>query len=1073
MITLILFGAHVCAWSTDQAFGRSDEHPPAVVERLEELERELVEAREQGNYAEVAEIETLLEELRDAAVTRTNQGSYRGDERDEDTAALREWLRDLEEELKVARRSGNEPEVQEIQALMDRLRRRISGGDTAATAHAGAMEVDIDGAPEVRLSSATCGFTLAYSNTAESQVAIMEPAGILVGSVNADETITVVMPITGMHKPFQIEALAQVWDGRGAEISFALSESSPSWHRPGNGSSALAARGRPKDGATALFIKMRSRNGQAAIRLSRFRLTSDGEAHSMTLPVSALSVREFPRPKLPPMHPAIELALIEWDWRMQDGIGTEREPRTYGQAIENTLRRGDDLIEYLAQAGAIPDRAITQWEEVRGEWRRLQALPTASDAAWQDLWRKAHLLRREIVLQNSLADAGSIAFVKCVPTNNSIMQQQYIGRFARPGGGVFVLEEPGRSMRCRALTEGKLPAGAYQHLDVSYDGRRMLFAFCETNGPPEDARQGNPGRYYDIYEIRTDGSVLKPVIVSSFDDIAPRYLPNGKIVFASTRRGGYSRCGPDFAPCHTLTVADADGGNQRLISFHEVHEYDPAVMNDGRIVYTRWDYVDREASLYQQLWVTRPNGTNPAIYYGNNTFNPMATFEPRAVPGSNRIMAIAGCHHSIAAGSVVLVDVRQGVDGLAPLRRLTPDALFPETEARIEGGPDVPQRLLSPEARRWPHHTYKSPLPLSEDVFLASYSFDELVYIETAPNPANMFGLYIVDRFGNKELLYRDLNVSSVWPMPLRVRPRQNQWPGQFDPATPPEGAFYVQNVYDADPPLPQDVKITHLRIIHVFPRTSEFETYPLIGIPTAACGREVLGTVPVEPDGSAYFKAPAGIALAFQALDELGQSVQFMRSITYLQPGENVSCIGCHEHRMSAPPNRRMGVGLAIKRLPSKIRPGPEGSRPFSYPLLVQPILDKHCVECHSGQGAEGDVILTGELPEPEDEDRSPFSLSYLALAPLVKYAQWPVFDKDFRVSNSEPVTKPDFFGARASPLITMLRRGHEGVRLNDEEFEQLITWADNNILFYGTFDLKDQARQLSGQLIEGPVVD
>jgi hypothetical protein len=771
------------------------------------------------------------------------------------------------------------------------------------------------------------------------------------------------------------------------------------------------------------------------------------------------------------MHPGIERALIEWDWRMQDGISTKREPQSYDQAIEDTLKRGDALIKHLTHTGISIEEAKARWKGVRQQWRQLQALSSTSERAWENLWRKVHILRRKIVFQNPLTHTGPVAFVKCAPTNNSIMQQQYIGRFARPAGGIYVLEEPGKSMQCRALTEGKLPRGAYQHLDVSYDGGRILFSFCKLDNPPKDAYQGNPGHYYDIYEIRADGNGLKPLIVSSHDDITPRYLPNGKITFVSTRRGGYSRCGPDFAPCHTLALADADGANQRLISFHEVHEYDPAVMNDGRIVYTRWDYVDREASLYQQLWITRPDGTNPIIFYGNNTFNPMATFEPRAIPCSNRIMAIAGCHHSITAGSVVSVDINKGVNGLAPLERLTPDALFPETESGMEHGWDLTEDQVPVQAKRWPHHTYKSPLPLSEDVFLAAYSFDRLVYIETEPNPANMFGLYLVDRFGNKELLYRDLNISSAWPMPLRARLAQDQLPQRSDPQASKEGTFYVQNVCEADPPLPKDVRITRLRIIHVFPRTSEFETYPIIGIPTAACGRQILGTVPVESDGSAYFKAPAGIALAFQALDELGQSVQFMRSVTYLQPGENTSCIGCHEHRMTAPP--RLPRGRAIKRLPSEIQPGPEGSKPFSYPLLVQPVLDKYCVKCHGGEQTEGDLVLTGEVPESQDGDRSPFSLSYLTLAPLVKYAQWPVFDEDFRLSNSEPITKPDFFGSRSSPLINMLREGHEGVELHDEEFERLITWADNNVLFYGTFDPKDQARQLRGERIKGPLVE
>jgi hypothetical protein len=156
-------------------------------------------------------------------------------------------------------------------------------------------------------------------------------------------------------------------------------------------------------------------------------------------------------------------------------------------------------------------------------------------------------------------------------------------------------------------------------------------------------------------------------------------------------------------------------------------------------------------------------------------------------------------------------------------------------------------------------------------------------------------------------------------------------------------------------------------------------------------------------------------------------------------------------------------------------IRPGPDGSKPLCFPRLVQPILDKHCIECHGRDRTEGDVDLTGDPPEAEDGEHSPFSRSYLALAPLVKYAQWGAMggEWDFRESNCEPVTKPDFFGSRTSRLIRLLREGHEGVELSDEEFERLITWADNNVLFYGTFDPEDQARQLRGERIEGPLVD
>jgi hypothetical protein len=808
LVGVIFLGMLVCIWITDPTFGECWKPSAELTERLEDLEFELIEACRQGNDEEVAEIKTLIEGLKQT----DNEPDSEKD------ADLRERLEELERELELARQVGNYLEVDEIQELMARLKSRIHDEESSVPSYVDKVEVKIDNISDIKISSASCGFALVYSDMAKSQLAIMRPAGILVGSVGNNELISIAISMKQLSGSFRINAITETWNGRDAQISFSLNESKMSWHSLGNAPTSLEVNGHSQEGTATLFIKFRSSKDRAAIRLAHLELTVDGETCRMALPISTLSIEHFPRPEMPAMHPGIERALIEWDWRMQDGLNTKRQPHTYDQAVEDTFEKGDALIQHLTQSGVLFDETITRWRDLRKQWRKLRASSGTSDADFEDLWRKVHNHRRKIVLLNPLANIGSIAFVKCALTNNSIMQQQYIGRFARPAGGIFVLEEPGKSMRCRTLTKGKLTRGAYQHLDVSYDGDRILFSFCKLDNPPKNAYHGNPGHYFDIYEIRADGNALTPLIVSSHDDIAPRYLPDGNIAFVSTRRGGYSRCGPDFAPCHTLALANADGANQRLISFHEVHEYDPAVMNDGRIVYTRWDYVDREASLYQQLWVTWADGTNPIILYGNNTFNPMATFEPRSVPGSNRIMAVAGCHHSIAAGSVVLVDINKGVDGLAPLERLTPDALFPETESGTEHEWNVAEDQVPVQARRWPHHTYKSPLPLSEDIFLASYSFDRLVYIETEPNPANMFGLYLIDRFGNKELLYRDLNVSSVWPIPLRARSAQNKLPQRSVPEAQKEGTFYVQNVYDADPPLPKGVRITGLRIIHVFP---------------------------------------------------------------------------------------------------------------------------------------------------------------------------------------------------------------------------------------------------------------
>ncbi|HRT97320.1 MAG TPA: hypothetical protein P5532_23135, partial [Planctomycetota bacterium] len=471
--------------------------------------------------------------------------------------------------------------------------------------------------------------------------------------------------------------------------------------------------------------------------------------------------------------PAEALA-IELDWRMQDGIGTERNPSTYAAATARTLERGDALIAELRATGAPLQDLPTNWRALREEHAKLAADPKASDDQWQDLWRRVHQARRRLVFANPLAQTGPLLFAKQVPSVFSHQLTQYYGACAKPGGGVFVLEKPGESLAVRELTAGKLPLGSYQTPEVSHDGKRVLFAYCETPTAPPN-RTTHLDRFYHIYEMNADGSGLRKLTDGPFDDFSPRYLPNGKILFLSTRRGGYHRCGAGPCPVYTLALMNADGSDPRPISYHETHEWDPAVLNDGRVIYTRWDYVDRNAVHYQQLWTVRPDGSDPRIFYGNNTWNPVGVWEAQAVPGSTRVMATAAAHHAMTAGSIILLDVAKGVDYLEPITRLTPDALFPESEAPVSNGAKgfwhAPQGVakmppMPPEQARWPGHCYRSPWPLSEKFFLTAYSFQPLIG-EPNANPANMFGLYLVDAFGNKELLYRDPDIASLWPIPL------------------------------------------------------------------------------------------------------------------------------------------------------------------------------------------------------------------------------------------------------------------------------------------------------------------
>ncbi len=495
-------------------------------------------------------------------------------------------------------------------------------------------------------------------------------------------------------------------------------------------------------------------------------------------------------------------ALIERDWRMQDGIGTERNPSTCAAAIELLLKRGDALIRDLRESGVDLRQEQIEWDRLRSA--------TPSEETWQHL----HQLRRHIALSNPLARLGPLLFVKQVPSCFSHQLTQYYGSCARPGGGVFVLDEPGVSMNCRQLATS-LPTGSYQHTEVSYDGKRVLFAYCRVESAPAN-REEHLDRFYHLYEMSADGGGLRQLTDGAFDDFAPRYLPDGRIVFVSTRRGGFHRCGRGPCPTYTLAIANADGSNSYSISFHETHEWDPAVLNDGRIIYTRWDYVDRDAVHYQQLWSVRPDGSNVRAFYGNHTLNPVGVWEAQPVPGSHRVMATAAAHHAMTAGSIILLDTSRGIDGSEPITRLTPDALFPESEAPVSQGgqsrgtwyapagvakpPPIP-----PEAARWPGHCYRTPWPLSEKYFLAAYSFDPLIG-EPSANPPNQFGLYLVDCFGNKELLYRDPEISSLWPIPLRARPKSPVIPSEA--ATSSNGTFFLQNVRAAWPYLP-DVPIT------------------------------------------------------------------------------------------------------------------------------------------------------------------------------------------------------------------------------------------------------------------------
>lgn len=743
-------------------------------------------------------------------------------------------------------------------------------------------------------------------------------------------------------------------------------------------------------------------------------------------------------------------ALVEADWAAQE----QRWGRSPSApiAIQSAVERASRLLESLRGMPDAPDLApnAAALTTLRRQTADLRAL---DDAARLELYREVRSLTREVALKNPLFGSRPVVFLK---RRRFVCQMlhEYLGYYYDyadiAGGGAYVLEEPGRSLATRDLISGRLRRGNYTTLAVSYDGETVYFAFAERAAKKPDFYSPER-RCFHIFAMDADGANLRQLTHGPNDDFDPCPLPDGGLAFMSTRRGGFGRCHNPWEPlpAYTLHRMDASGGSVRTLSFHETNEWHPSVLHDGRIVYTRWDYVDRSAANFHGIWVSNPDGTNPIALFGNYTTRINACFQPRAIPASHRIIFVAGAHHADVGGSLVILDPKRisldpgsGENRFESLEVLTPEVCFPE-------------------APGWPKSYFHSPWPLSEKYFLVAFSFDPLPGMGPGVNRDNETGIYLMDRFGNMELLYREAGISCMYPIPLAPRPIPPAIPSTLNPNLGDEGEFMLADVKQSHLPLPASRPIRELRIFQVLPKTTtHIANKPRIGYANAESARMLLGAVPVEKDGSAFFRAPARKPLYFQAVDGKGRAVQSMRSVTYLQPGERRGCVGCHEPRGAAPPTNRP---LAMARPPSRIRPGPDGTQPWSYPRLVQTILDRHCLRCHDGNGGK-----SSNEPVLTSEPAGHFTRSYESLRPYVRWYEWG------GASISGTVTRPEHIGADESPLTQILDDAThaEATKLSEEERRRFSIWLDGNAAFYGTYGEKEQLAQKKGEAVHPPTL-
>jgi MYXO-CTERM domain-containing protein len=628
---------------------------------------------------------------------------------------------------------------------------------------------------------------------------------------------------------------------------------------------------------------------------------------------------------------------------------------------------------------------------------------------------------------------------------------EYYGHNGRTGGGLFLLKnfqtKPERVDIVAGLTvpNGKtnagqtLSSGTFLSPDLSFDGKTIVFAWS-SGGADKWVIKNR----FHVFKVDIDGKNLVQLTDGNFDDMHPAWMPNGRIIFNSTRRGGYGRCHGRPVPSYTLHSMKSDGTDMIRLSYHETNEFHPAIANDGRVVYTRWDYVDRDFNAAHHIWFCNPDGTNPRSWGGNyappmdtlgsgpwtdgrySAKRPFAEYYPRSIPGSTtKYVATAGPHHGEAYGSLIIRDYSKVDDNDgSQVTKLTPEVAFPEAA----NGP----------------LTYGPAWPLSATQFLTSYN-NTIVLLDTSVSPAKRTQYYQTSN-SNLRPIYAQ-PVAARTPPPVIV---ESTYQGERCYPGAPPATVQVQSVYttDAYGKLPDGVKIKSLRIVQVLPKTTQLADAPRLGYSSQNVAKMALGTVPVEADGSVFFEAPIGKEILFQLLDDKGMAVQTMRSGTYLHPGENMVCVGCHEDKMTV---ASTGVTpTASKRPASKMEPELGKVEPISYARVISPILTKKCLPCHQGK--------TG----------APTNAAYSAMEP---YSFWFASAGDNRVKgHGGSRSKAGQIGALGSRMgKALLNATHQKAQTDgtytEADVRTLVQWLDLGSDELGSFD--NEAGQRRGDLV------
>lgn len=538
------------------------------------------------------------------------------------------------------------------------------------------------------------------------------------------------------------------------------------------------------------------------------------------------------------------------------------------------------------------------------------------------------------------------------------------------------------------------PEGSFRDPVVHFDGRKILFSYRKGGQP-----------YYNLYEIDVDGKNLKQITKGDFDDIEPCYLPDDRIMFVSSRCKRWVNCW--LSRVAVIYRCHADGSNIEQISANIEHDNTPALLPNGQILYTRWEYIDRSQVDFHHLWVMNPDGTRQTVFMGNQTESvPGACLliDARPIPGSNKIMTINswGHGHPEHGGNLALIDP--------------------------QGGPDQKNNIIRFDDGYEPGW-FHDPFPYTEKDFVISTS-NQILRGSLNEDP---FVVLCEAPETHKDFLVFE-------PRPIVKTPRPPVIPDMVDNAKS-TGDMLLFNVYEGrNMEGVQKGEVKHLLVLESLPKPINFTggneplsysgTFTLEGI---------VGLVPVEEDGSAYMKLPKDRSFFFVALDENLSSIQRMQSFTSVRGGELISCIGCHEHRSSTPTLSPAGhTPLAARKPP--VEPIPVEGIPhvIDFPRDIQPILDKHCIECHNGETRSGGRDLTAD-------DGPVYSMGYFSLVGGLQVSDGA--DSWIKTPGARVI------GDVNSKLIEKVIKHHHDVTLSPEEIKLLRFWINAGANYPGTY--------------------